>query len=276
MHGSHLASAVDIKVYAEELLGCGLARFDDELHVAPGLVFAAQAGGGIAMTEIAIRLLSARPPIWLHLAVSETAVAREYIPTLDLNALLWLEPNLDRILIAAHRAVSADDSTAMAKEIGDAAEHLVLAAMRHCGQRPIHVAKLSDSYGYDIEVPGSAVSCVEVKAAGPRTSRSFHISRNEFDTCLRLVKRWRLIQVVFNSSAFTATEISSAQVDSIRELSHDTLRDLVPPDTSAFNWEQSAVITPPEAAWLDSDLELDPFYRIPGFEIDTSSRSSGL
>ncbi|MFF0637970.1 protein NO VEIN domain-containing protein [Nocardia sp. NPDC004151] len=267
MHGSHLASAVDIKVYAEELIDCGLALFDDKLHITPELAIAAQAGGDIAIREIASQLLSARPPIWLRLAVSETAVAREYIPTVDLSALLWLEPDLDRILIAAHREVSPDDSIAMTKEIGDAAELLVLAAMRHRSQRPIHVAKLSDSYGYDIEVPGSAVSCFEVKAAGPRTCRSFHISRNEFDTCQRLSRRWRLLQVAFNGSAFTAAEIGSAQVDSIRELPHDTLRDLVPPDTSTFAWEQSALITPPESAWVDSDLELDPIYRIPGFGV---------
>lgn len=272
VHGSHLTSAVDVKVYAQELLECGLARVDDQVHVAPELVVAAEAGGRIAMSKIAQRLLSAHPPIWLHLAVDKAMVSRAYIPTADLNALMWIEPDLDRVLIAAHKAVCTDGSNAMAKEIGDAAELLVLAAMRHRGQRPIHVAKLSDFYGYDIEVPDSAVTCIEVKAASPRTSESFHISRNEFDISLRHTRRWRLIQIVFNSSAFTAAEIGPAQVDSIREISHDTLRDLVPSDTSAFAWEQSAIITPPEGAWVNSDLKLDPGYNLPGFEIAVSSR----
>ncbi|MBF6183326.1 protein NO VEIN domain-containing protein [Nocardia otitidiscaviarum] len=267
MHGAHLASAVDIEVYAEELIDCGLARLGEEVLVAPELIAAAEAGSAIQMSEIARRLLTASPPIWLRLAVSETSVSRECIPTADLNALLWLEPDLDHVLIAAHREVSASDSVAMAKEIGDAAEFLVLAAIRHRGQQPIHVAQLSDSYGYDIAVPDSTVPCIEVKAAGPRTKSSFHISRNEFDTCLRQASRWRLIQIVFDSSAFTASEIGPSQVCSIRELSHDSLCDLVPADTSAFRWEQSAVVTPPHTAWFESNMELDPRYRIPGFGI---------
>lgn len=265
MHGSLLASAVDVSAYAERMLTGGLAWLDDRIFVLPKLTAAAETGGGAAMSEIARLLLTAHPPIWLYLAVSEKEVSREYIPSADLNALLWLEPNLDRILIAAHREVAFDRTTAMAKEIGDAAELLVLAAMRYCGQEPIHVAQLSDSYGYDIEIPGSAVDCVEVKAAGPRTAGQFHLSRNEFDTCERYGSRWRLIQLVFNSSAFTARVIGPAHVDSIREVLSSAWCDLVPPDTSAFVWEESAVITPPEGAWRDSDLVLDPDFGVPGF-----------
>ncbi|MGV9334804.1 DUF3883 domain-containing protein [Nocardia sp. NPDC003726] len=265
MHGSYLAAAVDITSYAEAMLAYGLARIDDKVVVSPMLDVAAETGGRTAMNEVARLLLCLHPPIWLTLAVHENKVSREYIPTSDLDALLWLEPNLDRILIAARSEVSSDAAAALAKEIGDAAELFVLAALRYQGLSPVHVAKLSDSYGYDIEIPGPEADRIEVKAAGRRTAGTFHISRNEFDRCLQYRSRWRLIQVVFDSAAFAVDVIDPSHVVSIREVSYDILRDLAPPDTSAFAWEKSAVMTPSKNAWRNSNLMLDPNFRLPGF-----------
>jgi len=96
------------------------------------------------------------------------------------------------------------------------------------------------------------------------TRGSFHISRNEFDQSRRHGSEWRLIQVVFSSTALVSDEISSAQVDDVLELSSDALVAAVTPDTSEFRWTESAFVTPPSSSWTQSSIALDPTFITPG------------
>ncbi|MEV4124881.1 DUF3883 domain-containing protein [Nocardia sp. NPDC049707] len=253
-----------METYANYLIDCGLARLDSHVQISPRLVAAAHIPDGRAMVHIAQVLLGARPPFWLYMAVSGDRVEREFIPTEDLKALQWLEPQLDQVLIRAWADTKPQHADRAAKAIGDAAELLLMAALAYEGRQPIHLAKLSDAYGYDIEVPGRDVDCIEAKAASLATSNSFHITRNEFETSLSRGSRWRLVQLVFQNNAFSVDTIGTTHVSTIRELSHETLQWFVPPDTAHFKWEKSALISVPETAWNESEIVLDPDFYVPG------------
>ncbi|MFB7720178.1 protein NO VEIN domain-containing protein [Nocardia sp. NPDC056100] len=82
--------------------------------------------------------------------------------------------------------------------------------------------------------PGSRIDLIEVKAAGPKTAGTFHISRNEFDACVEHRSLWCLIQIIFDSAAFTATEIRAVRVNAVREITDHALLDFIPSDTPAF------------------------------------------
>ncbi|MBF6397908.1 DUF3883 domain-containing protein [Nocardia cyriacigeorgica] len=264
-HGSHLTSAVDLQGYAHALLSHGLAHLDKSgIQPSGRLAAAVELAESRGLYEIAHILLATRPPLWLYLAVQDGRVVRDYIPASDLNALLWLEPRLDDILRIANHEADPRPMETMAKAIGDTAEMLVMAALRNAGKDAIHVAQISDSYGYDIYTPGDTVECLEVKAASSRTAHQFHLSRNEFDTCLRNRHRWRLVQLVFDNAIFMSDQIGARHVTAIRELTPETLHRIVPADTDQFVWEQSALVRVPDEVWRDSDLVLDPNYYTPG------------
>ncbi|MTJ86732.1 DUF3883 domain-containing protein, partial [Nocardia seriolae] len=265
MHGSFLASAIDLEVPSTMLVDRGLARIGRSLELSPQLAAATDCRDADGLFQVARLLLITAPPAWLRLAVSRDGVTREYIPASDLDSLRWLEPNLDRLLIEAHEHAYSSAETEWQKQIGDAAELFVLAALRHSGLKPVHVARISDVYGYDIEVRDPRTERIEVKAAGPRTARTFHLSRNEFDKSQQHGDEWRLLQVIFESSAFVAEELNQSHVEGVYEIDSHQLRRIVPPDSPRFFWEESALITPPEEAWRRSHLALDPEFTIPGF-----------
>ncbi|MFQ6397621.1 DUF3883 domain-containing protein [Nocardia sp. KC 131] len=215
--------------------------------------------------QVARLLLITAPPAWLRLAVNHDAVAREYIPASDLDSLRWLEPNLDRLLIDAYDNLYFSAQTEWQKQIGDAAELFVLAALRYSGLKPAHVARISDVFGYDIEVRDPFVDRIEVKGAGPRTAQAFHLSRNEFEKSQQYGDEWRLLQVVFQSAAFVVEELDQSHVESVYELDSHVLRRMVPADPTGFVWEKSALITPPKELWRRSNLTLDPGFTVSGF-----------
>ncbi|WP_280473604.1 protein NO VEIN domain-containing protein [Nocardia asiatica] len=264
IHGSQLASQIEMRTYAQHLIDCGLATMDPHIQISPRLIAAARFPDGRAMTHIAQVLLRARPPFWLYLAVNGRRVQRELIPTDDLKALQWLEPRLDQVLVRSAADVNAAVDDKAAKALGDAAELLIIAALEYEGEQPVHVAKLSDAHGYDIEVPGRDIDCIEVKAASLATSGGFHITRNEFETAVYCGSRWRLVQVVFSNAAILADKIGANHIESIRELSHEALQRLIPPDTDTFRWEKSARISVPSNAWQDSEILPDPDFIVPG------------
>jgi hypothetical protein len=266
LYGGHLAAATDLSTPAHQLVDCGLAKDGIWIEVAPQLAAAVvEQKRGSALREIAQLLLLASPPVWLRFAVSEAGVAREYIPENDLRALGWLEPELDNMLMLAYERLSSAESTNRAKEIGDAGELFVLAALRYAGALATHVAQFSDAFGYDIEVSKPGRQRIEVKAAGPKTAGQFYLTRNEFMSCGRYGKEWRVVQVVFNSAAFIAPELNPSHVAGIYALESEALLSIVPPDTEHFSWQESAKVRPPEESWLQADLVLDPDFKVPGF-----------
>ncbi|MEU6715013.1 DUF3883 domain-containing protein [Nonomuraea sp. NPDC046802] len=249
------------------LVACGLVRKTDPILLSPQLAEAVGLGDTMTMPDVARILLAAAPPPWLRLAVSTSGVLREYIPAEDLKALLWLEPDLDQVLFDAFAELDQSNQAAIRKRIGHAAELVVLAALRHAGQKPVHVSQISDSYGYDIEVRGTGTDRIEVKAAGPLTRGTFHLTRNEYAKSLQYGRQWRLIQVVFNSAAFVADEINVSHVEAVFQLAPGTLQEIVPPDTPQFVWEGSALLSPSDGTWFPSGLILAPEFKIPGLGV---------
>ena len=150
----------------------------------------------------------------------------------------------------------------------------VLAALARAGASPLHVSKLSDSYGYDIECSGVTVNRIEVKAASQTSQSKFHISRNEFEKSLHYGRQWRLLQVVFTNTAFVSDRLDSSHIASVRELRYGVLQELVPVDTQAFKWTESAQITTGSEVWGAPDIELDPDFHIAGFRHITASNST--
>lgn len=276
LHDSYMTAATDLRSPAQGLLRVGLASLDEErgIRVAPGLAAVTESRGGTfhAMRHAAVALLVSQPPVWLGIAVSPEGVERAYIPRPDLDALSWLEEALDEVLIEARRLSGDPDGADLSKEIGDAAEEIVVAALRAVGKEPVHVARVSDGYGYDVHVPEGPTRFLEVKSAGPKTQSGFHLSRHEFDTSVRRGEAWSLVQVVFEGSAFTADQITAADIRTIRELPASALRDLVPADSSTFRWEDSAFITPPPSSWRWSMLKPDPSFVRLGFATASTIR----
>jgi hypothetical protein len=216
------------------------------------------------LLAIARVLFRSSPPSWLRFVVRDEHVAREYIPTEDLESLSWMEPELDQVLLDVHNVDAAHDD-GLLKAMGTVAELFVMAALERAGARPLHVSKLSDTYGYDIESAGKTIERIEVKAASQSTQTKFHISRNEFEKSSRYGHEWKLVQVIFSSKAFVSDRLDSSHIDSVRDLRHGVLQELVPADTKDFKWTKSAQISTTPEAWIPTNVILDPEFSTDGF-----------
>ncbi|MFD8596356.1 DUF3883 domain-containing protein [Kitasatospora sp. NPDC059646] len=264
-HSSHLIEALDLAAVARSLVDAGLVDVTDGVSLGRRLSAVAEFGDQRTLQDVARVLLVADPPPWLLPATRTGAVVRAYIPTDDLKALTWLEAHLDRLLLDASAEVRAESGEAMRERLGEAAEQVVLHALRQSGHRPIQVSRISDSFGYDIEVRGATPDRIEVKAASVTTMNSFHLSRNEFETGIRYGAQWRLVQVVFDNAAFAAGVIEPRHLAALRELEPGAIARLVPADVPSFVWEQSAVLTPDESDWRPAGLDIGTGLRLPGF-----------
>jgi hypothetical protein len=263
--GSYMATATDLAAPARFLVEVGLVgRGAEAISPAPSLLALSQTGDRETLKGIARLVLTLTPPQWLQIAITADGVARDYIPQDDLNALLWLEPDLDELLLGAYSTTTAVEQSALRKKMGDAAELMILAALALANRRPIHVARLSDSYGYDIEAR-DPMKRIEVKAAGETTRDRFHLSRNEFDKCRTYGKQWTLLQLTFKSEAHIAGVLDCSHVREIRRLDSHAVAKSVPADTETFRWAESAIICPPEAAWSPARVVLDPGFSTAGF-----------
>lgn len=263
--GSYLAAATDFHTPAAALIKLDLVTAAGPIALAQPLLALGDTADRPTLESVARLLLAVAPPPWLPLAVTAGGLRREYIPSDDLAALSWLEPHLDQLLLDSHAALGHQREDHLRKQIGDAAELYLMAAFKCAERRPVHVAQLSDAYGYDIEIRNPTPERVEVKAAGPNTRGSFHLTKNEFDKSKLYGQQWRLLQVVFISSAFTAQALDASHVLTVQELTPGTLESLVPPDTLHFQWRQSATLTPPAGAWRSCQIPPDPRFAMPGF-----------
>ena len=106
---------------------------------------------------------------------------------------------------------------------------------------------------------------VEVKAASSVTCGKFMLSRNEYNKSRIYGSQWRLVQVVFKVSAFTAERIYCVHVETVLQLKNDTIAALVPPDPPGFVWMESAELKPDAAAWAPLEIELDHSFTTAGF-----------
>ncbi|MGQ4361265.1 protein NO VEIN domain-containing protein [Streptomyces sp. SAS_272] len=258
------ARSLNLRATAHALARHGLAT-ETETGIQPSEQLQMLAGlESSALQATARVLLAAAPPPWLPLAVRSATVVRDYVPAADLKTLAWLEPELDALLLDAAAQQRRADEDAWRERLGAAAEAAVLSALRQAGREAVQVSLISDAYGYDIEVCDPPTAQIEVKGVGPQTRGSFHLTRHEYETAQRRRGTWRLVQVVFHSSAFTAAVLGPAHVGEVLCLTPETLRDVVPEDTDAFVWEQSALITPPTTAWKAVDLKPAADFSAPG------------
>ncbi|MFI5819121.1 protein NO VEIN domain-containing protein [Streptomyces rishiriensis] len=261
------ARSLNLRATAHALARHGLAT-STETGIQPSeqlRMLAALESGALQAT--ARVLLAAAPPTWLSSAVRSATVVRDYVPAADLKALAWLEPELDTLLTDAAAQQRRADETAWRERLGAAAEAAVLSALRRTGREAVQVSLVSDAYGYDIEVCDPPTAQIEVKGAGPHSRGSFHLTRHEYETARRRPGTWRLVQVVFHSSAFTAAPaavLGPAHVAEVLCLTPEALRAAVPEDTDAFVWEQSALLTPPTTAWKTLDLKPAADFSAPG------------
>lgn len=262
---TYLASATDLRTPATRLLELGLLAVGRSVTIDSQLDALFHNADQRAMHGIARVLLKAAPPFWLWSAVHQGKVLREYIPSADLAALSWLEPHLDTLLVSVHLELDTGRQQNLAKQIGDAAELILMAAYAYEGHRPIHVARYHDGCGYDIELPGSPIDRIEVKAASVRTQGQFRLTRNEYDKARLWGSEWRLIQLVFSQQAFFAERISGQHVVDVLDLSADAILRLAPADTPEFRWMESAEFTPAVEDWRKISINFDPNFTTSGF-----------
>ncbi|WP_079141835.1 DUF3883 domain-containing protein [Streptomyces sp. LUP30] len=258
------ARSLDLRTIVRTLVLHGLAEeTDDGMQAAEQLRALALQDYGAPKATARV-LLAASPPSWLASAVRSGVVVRDYIPSADLAALAWLEPDLDALLFDAAVQRRNSEEEAWRERLGAAAEAVVVSALRRAGRQVAQVSLVSDTYGYDVEVFDPPPKQIEVKGAGPETRGGFHLTRHEFETSQRRPDSWRLVQVVFHPSAFTADVLDPSHIVDVLQLTPRVLRDLVPEDTRAFVWDQSALLTPPTTAWESAGLKPAPDFSAPG------------
>lgn len=262
---TYLASATDLRVPAAGLLDLGLLAVGRHVTLDTRLDALSHNADRRTMHGIARLLLRVAPPFWLWSAVSQGKVLREYIPSADLTALSWLEPDLDALLLSVHTELDAGRQQDLAKQIGDAAELILMAAFVYEGRSPIHVARYHDGCGYDIELPASPIARIEVKAASINTRGRFRLTRNEYDKARSWGSGWRLIQLVFSNQAFFVERIGGQHVVDVLELSADDILRLAPVDSAEFRWMESAEFQPDVNDWRKIAIKFDPNFTTLGF-----------
>jgi hypothetical protein len=263
---SHLSS-VDLRRPADTLMELDLAWPEHgRIAVHPTLLELCDTDNHATLRSIVRMVLSTRPPQWLRLAVTSAGVTREYLPADELTAMAWLEPDLDQILMDIWRDVGTVDRTPLLQALDAAAERMVFAALAHAGAEPLHVAQLSNNYGYDIEVRSPSLSRIEVKAAGTAQKGSFTLTRNEFDNSQRYGSEWRLWQVIFSSAALVADTLNPSHVEGVLELTSEVLSATVPTDLPGFVWTHAAYVTPPHGSWHPAPISLNPDFTTAGFQ----------
>lgn len=260
-----MSKALQLDEIARGMLGLGLAFAHEKVTLSNELEGLSDCADEFTLHAIARLLLKVAPPSWIWFAVRDGQIAREYIPAGDLENLAWIEPNLEQMLLDAFDSIVTREDDGFLKAMGDAAEILVFRALQCAGSNPLHVSRLSDSYGYDIECPGAKPDRIEVKAASVASQVKFHLSRNEYEKSMRYGTKWRLMQVVFSGKAFVSDDLNAHHIEIIRELRHGVLQELVPNDTTSFKWTESAQISPPDEYWQRLELPFDPNFWTPGF-----------
>lgn len=260
---SFMAGALNLDGCAAGILRLGLAQVSDTLQLDPALSALSEQADRPTLVAISSLLLGLKPPPWMPLAVRDGVVCREYIPTDDLRDLEWLEPHLDQLLVEVAERLAGSHVEPLREALGRAGELVVLASAVKAGFVALHVADVSDSYGYDIEVHGPSNLRLEVKSTTSTRKGTFHLSRNEFNKCRQYGHEWRLVQVTFDSSVFTDDSISASHILAISELAGRELIELIPPDSAAFRWTESSLIQPPIDLWKPSALQVPATLRLP-------------
>jgi hypothetical protein len=261
-----LAAAIDHQPAATVLIRKGLVSSIGGIRPTARLQAVSGRANRTTLVAIAAMLLELDPPAWLPVAVVDGKVHYEVIPSKDIESLEWLRPELEQLLLDA-ALTGTPRSNLLALGIGRAAELAVLEALTDSGRSAIHLADISDSFGYDIESTNdTGVRRWEVKAGTERTAGTFHLTRNEFEKCAAYRSEWTIVRVEFAGAALVAEHVTAADITRVQELPAAELLALVPLDTDHFHWETSALVTPPAHAWAPSSIEVPSTLQLPSFD----------
>ena len=256
---SFLASAGDIAGTADMLLRAGLATADEQISLDLQLAKLSHRADRASLVAIARLFLLRFPPSWIPAVVVAGNVEISLIPSEDLDRLNWLGADLIPLIFEVNHALTRQSDETLRQEIGRAGELVVMSALCKAGFEPVHVALLSDSYGYDIDyVQAGSTRRLEVKSAVERTSGRLIVSRNEFDKASLYGRSWKVIQVIFSTQIIINKRVKAADILKVRELESDRLHSLAPDPSPTFNWIDSAEFIPHSTDWLASDLKVDP------------------
>lgn len=241
------------------LLRAGLATAGERISLDLQLSKLSHRADRASLVAIARLFLLRFPPSWIPAVVVAGNVEIGLIPSEDLDRLNWLGADLLPLIFEVNRVLMRQFDETLRQEIGRAGELVVMSALRRARLEPVHVALLSDSYGYDIDyVHGGATKRLEVKSAVERTSGRIIVSRNEFDKALLYGNSWKVIQVIFSTKIILDKCVRAADIIEIRELGSDRLHAMAPEASSTFNWIDSAEFIPHSTDWLASSLEVEP------------------
>lgn len=271
-----MAGACDIVGTAEILLNARLVTMEDALVVGRPLAALSSQADRTTFVGIAALLLKRFPPSWIISAVVDGEVIRELIPSLDLERLDWLGADLEPLILEVHRTLTHTVYDNDRKMLGDAGELAIMSALTRDGCTPVHVALVSDAYGYDIENPRmQKIERWEVKASVQSTRNRIFVSRNEFDKAMAFRGSWRLVQIVFSSSVMLNRQAAKSDVILIRELSGDALHSLAPLPLTTFRWTESAEFHPGNDIWTNSLLRVDDDFHVRFERLSLSRQSHG-
>lgn len=259
---SYMTAALDFDRLIRDLSKAQLIRVNERcVQLEKSLQALSISADRATLINIARVILLRTKPVWLRFAVKNGRLFREYIPQEDLDEIEWMQDDLDRVLIDVHMSTYAALDNIFNGKFGNAAELLVIHSLEYAGNSPIHVAAISDAFGYDIEyTKDNLVTRLEIKAASINTSGRFFISRNEYEKSKHFGNQWKLIQLTFDNEVFSSGIIRSQNVVSGLMLRCDVLASLVPADTSNFIWQESAKIITTAEMWEPLNFEIAPSF----------------
>ena len=257
---SFIATASDLGAIANLMIAGGLATCAQSLRPHAKLVpLLSRQADRDTLVLVARLLLHSFAPAWISSVAVGDALATEYIPHGDRDALEWLEPDLANILIDVAREKAAERSADFRQRLGNAGELTVVEAKQLQGARVTHVALISDSYGYDIEAAsatGKDRELIEVKATLGDRNHCVHITRNERDKAKLYGEQWKLVLVMFEPAAFFKGRAQRSDIIAVKTLPNRELLAMTDRDTDFFRWETSAELCAPDSAWSAYPMHL--------------------
>lgn len=260
---SYMAGALDLAGTVGVLVGGGLAGCGETVWIRKDLARLSHVADRSSFLGIASLLLRRFPPDWISLVVSEGEVMLDLIPPKDLSRLEWLGPDLVPLILNVHAQVTAQADKDIRKSLGTAGELAVIDALRRVGLHPVHVALVSDAYGYDIEVvEDGKTRRLEVKTCVPSTADRIIISRNEFAKAMSFKEGWELIQVTFSSAVVVAGMAEAKDVLGFRKLDSKSIVDVAPAKSETFDWLESAELRPSADRWKTNRLAVSDEFRV--------------
>lgn len=243
-----MAAALDLAGLSAALLESGLASFGEgRVALHPHLSALGDAATDEVLAQVAVILLRAAQPPWLHAAMSGGEFRPEFVPSVDLGALEWLGADLESLIREARQVSSEDDQ--FLTWLGSVGESLVVALERQSGSAVRHVSLISDHFGYDVEVTAPIRKRIEVKTTVLGRHHRFFLSRNEANKAAEYKDEWMVVRVVLKPEALVASVISASHVELVQQLNASSLVAALPKDSAQCQWIEAAEVLVDGFSW---------------------------